>query len=128
MDNIGPTGSLDMYGLLRSMLQIRNTLDPECNVSPAEVMFGRPIRDAFSFVIRCTKFENPSIRPMWRDAWSAKENAMRARFARTSEALNAHSRAIPPLVICAKTSVDPIRTNGTERALSWMLETTNSTC
>ena len=99
MDNIGPTGSLDNDGLLRAMLQLRNTPDPDCNVSPAEVIFGRPIRDAFSFVNRCTKFENPSIRPMWREAWSAKENAMRARFARTSEALNAHSRALPPLVI-----------------------------
>ena len=64
MDNIGPTGSLDNDGLLRAMLQLRNTPDPDCNVSPAEVIFGRPIRDAFSFVNRCTKFENPSIRPM----------------------------------------------------------------
>ena len=105
MDNIGPTGSLDNDGLLRAKLQLRNTPDPDCNVSPAEVIFGRPIRDAFSFVNRCTKIENPSIRPMWREAWSAKENAMRARFARTSEALNAHSRALPPLVIGARVYV-----------------------
>ena len=39
--------------------------------------------------------ENPSIRPMWRDAWSAKETALPARFARTSEALNTHWRALP---------------------------------
>ena len=105
MDTICPTGSLDNDGLLRAMLQLRNTPDPDCNVSPAEVIFGRSIRDAFSFVNRCTKFENPSIRPMSRDAWSAKENAMRARFARTSETLNADLRALPQLMIGARVYV-----------------------
>ena len=66
MDNLGLTGSLENDGLLRAMLQLRNTPDPDCNVSPAEVIFGRPTRHAFSFVNRCTKFDNPLIRPMWR--------------------------------------------------------------
>ncbi|KAI0212701.1 hypothetical protein LSAT2_002356 [Lamellibrachia satsuma] len=30
MDNIGPTGSLDNDGMLRAMLQLRNTPDPDC--------------------------------------------------------------------------------------------------
>ena len=86
----------------RAMLQLRNTLDTDCNVSAAEVIFDRPIRHVFSFVNRCTQFANPSIRPMLRDSWSAKDNAMRARFARTYEALNARPRALPPLVVGAR--------------------------
>ncbi|XP_057302761.1 uncharacterized protein K02A2.6-like [Hydractinia symbiolongicarpus] len=56
MENINPNGSLDNDGFLRALLQVRNTPDPDCNISPAEVVFGRPIRDAFSFVNRQAKF------------------------------------------------------------------------
>ena len=44
---VGPTGSLNNEGLLRAILQARNTPDPDCNISPTQVVFGRPIRDAF---------------------------------------------------------------------------------
>ena len=37
---------------LRGMLQLRNTPDPDCKLSPAQILFGRPLRDAFSFVDR----------------------------------------------------------------------------
>ena len=99
MDNIKPNGSLDNDAFLRALLQIRNTPDPDCNISPAEVVFGRPIRDAFSFVNRQAKFTNPSVRPSWREAWEKREEAMRVRFSRTSELLNAHAHRLPPLVI-----------------------------
>ena len=99
MENIGPTGSLDNDNFLRAMLQIRNTHDPDCNISPAEIVFGRPIRDAFSFVNRCSKFSNPSVHPEWRKAWSLKEKAMRCRMTRTCEKLNEHTRQLQPLQI-----------------------------
>ena len=71
--NVGPTGSLDTDKLLRALLQMRNTPDPDCNLSPAQILFGRPIRDAFSFANRLEKFSNPAVMPMWREAWAAKE-------------------------------------------------------
>ena len=49
MDNVCTTGSLNNDGLLHALLQTRNTSDPDCNISPAQVVFGRPIHDAFSF-------------------------------------------------------------------------------
>jgi hypothetical protein len=97
MDNVGPTGSLDNDGLLRALLQLRNTPDPDCNISPAEIVFGRPIRDAFSFISRQNKFTNPSIRPTWREAWALKEDAMKSRMTNQLEALNAHARPLKPL-------------------------------
>ena len=81
------------------MLQLRNTPDPDCNVSPAQIIFGRPIRDAFSFTNRLEKFSNPSVSPLWREAWASKEAALRTRFTRTSESLNEHVKALPPLSI-----------------------------
>lgn len=94
MDNVGPTGSLNNDGLLQALLQVCNTPDSDCNISPAEIVFGRPLRDTFSFVSHQAKFRNPSIRPTWREAWSLKECAMRARFTRSSDSLDLHARPL----------------------------------
>ena len=32
---------------LRAILQLRNSPDPDCNLFPAQIIFGRPLRDAF---------------------------------------------------------------------------------
>ena len=99
LSNTGPTGSLDNDGFLRAMLQLRNSPDPDCNISPAQIIFGRPIRDEFSFVNRLEKFSNPNIRPLWRQAWAAKEDALRTRMTRSTEILRAHSRTLRPLQV-----------------------------
>ena len=80
------------------MLQLRNSPDPECKLSPAQILFGRPLRDAFSFLNRCSKFDNQHINPIWREAWQSKEKALRTRFARTAEKLNVSSRELPKLI------------------------------
>ena len=102
MSNTGPTGSLDHDRFLRAMLQLRNTPDPDCNISPAQIVFGRPLRDTLSFVNRLEKFSNPHVRPRWRQAWAAKEQALRSRLTRTTESLTAHSRPLRPLALGQK--------------------------
>ena len=97
MDNIGPNGSLNNDNFLRAILATRNTPDPDCKISPAEILFGRPLRDAFSFVNRLNKFESPIIRATWRESWSHKEEAMKTRYTRTMESLNRSARNLPPL-------------------------------
>ena len=97
MDNIGPHGSLNNDNFLRAILSLRNTPDPDCKISPAEVLFGRPLRDAFSFATHLNKFENPAIRPAWKEAWSQKEEAMKTRYARSMESLNQCARDLPQL-------------------------------
>lgn len=97
--NVGMSGSLDNDNFLRAMLQLRNTPDPDCKISPAEIIFGRPLRDSFAFLNRLEKFSNPAVRSTWREAWRLKEEALRARFAKTSEKLNETSKYLPPLQI-----------------------------
>ena len=79
-----------------SCLTLGNTPDPDCNLSPAEIIFGRPLRDTLTFVNRLEKYSNPHILLLWRDAWAAKEEALRTRIARTTESLRMHSRPIRP--------------------------------
>ena len=43
--NVGLCGTLNTDKFLRAILQLRNTPDPACGVSPAEIVFGRPLRD-----------------------------------------------------------------------------------
>ena len=44
-DNTDSHGSLDTDKFCRALLIHRNTPDPTTNVSPAEIVYGRPIRD-----------------------------------------------------------------------------------
>jgi hypothetical protein len=97
--NVNPNGTLDSDRFLRALLQQRNTPDPDCNVSPAQVVFGKPLRDSMSFANRLCKFSNPHIRPAWREAWSLKESSLRTRYAQSQEALNTHSRPALPLSV-----------------------------
>ena len=99
MSNTGPTVSLDHDRFLHAMLQLRNTPDPDCNLSPAQIIFGRPLRDTLSFVNNLEKFSNPHIRSLWRQAWTAKEEALRTRLTRTTESLTSHSSPLRPLTI-----------------------------
>ena len=78
-------------------MQMRNTSDPDCSISTAQIVFSRPIRDAFAFANRLVKFDNHHIRPLWRDAWAQKESAMRKRFFHSVEKLDGKTHSLPSL-------------------------------
>ncbi|CAJ1061303.1 uncharacterized protein LOC117484300 [Xyrichtys novacula] len=102
MSNTGPSGSLDHDRFLRAMIQLRNTPDPDCDLSPAQIIYGRPLRGSLSFVNRLEKFSDSRVRPLWRQAWAAKEDALRTRMSHTTESLRAHSRSLRPLALGAR--------------------------
>ena len=85
-------------GLLCALLQACNTPDPDCNNQHRWYLAG-PFALFFSFISRCINYNNPSIHPTWRDAWSQKEDAMRTRIPRCTEALDMHIRLLAPLSI-----------------------------
>ncbi|MEL6802241.1 MAG: DDE-type integrase/transposase/recombinase, partial [Bacteroidota bacterium] len=93
--NTGVSGSLNTDRFLRAMLQLRNTPDPDCGISPSEIVFGRQLRDNLSFA---SYNKRSTYSRRWQEAWEGKENALRARFVKTAEKLNQHSRDLPPLV------------------------------
>ena len=76
------------------MLAYRNTPDPVSRVSPAEIIFGRRIRDL-------TPAPPGQYLPhwTWRQTLEAREDALRVRHMRAHERLSEHTRVLPPLVI-----------------------------
>ena len=97
-DNVGPNGELNTDRVVCALLQHRNTLDRDCSLSPAEILFGRPLRDGMPLLKKSTMiFDNNHIREQWQESWTAKETAMRSRLVRNCENLEANSKELQPL-------------------------------
>ena len=97
-DNIGPDGTLDTEKFLQAILIKRNTPDPLTKISPAEIVFGRKLRDTIPRLDKSKNiFFNKRVTPTWTDAWEKKELAMRERHQGCQTRLGEHSKALPPL-------------------------------
>ena len=80
-NNIGSDGKLDTDKFIRALLIKRNTPDPVTKLSPADIIFGRKLRDTLPRINKKTNvFHNPSILPAWKNAWEEKERALRLRY------------------------------------------------
>lgn len=100
MDNIDANGDLDNDKVLRALLMKRNTPDPGCKLSPAEVLFGHPLRDSLSFISKDTDvFTNPEIAQKWKKTWQMKEESLRTQYIKSMERLDEHSKSLPPLKV-----------------------------
>ena len=76
MSNIDPNGDLNNDSFLRALLQLCNTLNPDFDLFPAEIVFGHLLRKAFSFVNRLATSSNRFIPRICGEAWRAKEDAL----------------------------------------------------
>ena len=98
MNNVGADGTLNNDAMVRALLTHRNTPDPGCKLSPAQILLGRPLRDTLPTISKEVMiFNNEEFQPQWRDAWRAKEEALKTRYVKTIENLNEHTRTLPPL-------------------------------
>ena len=69
---------LDTDNMVRALLMLRNTPDPICKLSPAEVLFGRRLRDTLPTISKeISTFNNPAIAEKWKEAWNLKEQSLK---------------------------------------------------
>ena len=71
--------------------------NPDCNISPAIIVFGQPIQDAFAFINRLEKFSNKHVPSIWKDVWEKKEEALHEGFHKSAGQLNEHAKELPKL-------------------------------
>lgn len=100
MDKVNYNGDLDNEKMVWALLIQRNTPDPGCNLSPAKVLFGYPLRDTLPLIHKdVDTFHNNQFANHSREAWSLKEQLLKTQYVKSLENLADHSHPLPPLTI-----------------------------
>ena len=90
MDNLGPSGSLDTDKFARAILMHRNQTDPTSGLSPAQVIFGRQLRDHLP--LQPEKFQP---RAEWRMEADQREKTYMKRHILKHEQLSTTAKNLP---------------------------------
>ncbi|XP_066933557.1 uncharacterized protein [Clytia hemisphaerica] len=98
-DNIAPNGNIDTESFTRAILQFRNTPDPSTGTSPAEVIFGRPLRDVLPVKPPTQLRTHDSVKPSWKHLWRLREEELLNRSAKQMDTLTERTRPLDPLHI-----------------------------
>ena len=93
-ENTGPNGKLDNSKVLRALLQHRNTPDPATGMSPAQVLFGRQIRDFIPVMPGKYKPQKE-----WKKMMRRREEALSKRHVKCMERLSEHTKRLLPLKV-----------------------------
>ena len=99
-DNSKSDGSPNWDKVIRALMQHRNTPDSEYNMSPAQLVLGRPIRDFLP--IKPGKF-SPS--EDWIDCRESRELALRKRLQRGAEKWPLSTKDLKPLSVGSRPGV-----------------------
>ena len=98
--NINDRGDLDTVAITRAMLEYRNTPDRDIGLSPAEMLYGRSLKDFLPS--KPDKFIQPqydNLRKEWKDVAEWREKALAKRGTKIMDKLNEHTNELPGLSV-----------------------------
>ena len=96
--NVAPDASVDTDNVVRALLHVRNTPDRDCKRSPAEILFGHPLKDTIPHIDKSVPiFAHSQFNTRWHNAWKAKEEAIHVRMGRRAEDMFDKGKAFDPL-------------------------------
>ena len=98
--NTSITGELDNVAVTRAMLQHRNTPDRDIGMSPAQLLYGRQLRDFLPG--KPQDYVRPrwsDLRQEWQDIAGWREQALARRCLKIKEKLSEHAKDLPPLSV-----------------------------
>ena len=67
--HVTKSGSLNVDAFVLAIMAHRNTPNPTTGLSPAEILYGRKLRDAFWFALDADRNSRSRMSPTWREAW-----------------------------------------------------------
>ena len=94
MNNLGPKGSLNTDKLCRALLVHRNNPDPRTGLSPAQIIFGKTLRDHLP-----APLSRHQPRPEWRLKAQQREAALTKGLSRMDEHYRTAAKDLPPLPV-----------------------------
>lgn len=98
--NAGPNGRLNTDRFMAALLQHRNTPLKDIGLSPAQLLYGRPMRDALPLTEQAL-----GVHPEWQQMAEDRENALAKRHVKTVERFNQVTRTLPALEVGEKVIV-----------------------
>jgi hypothetical protein len=94
LDNVGPRGDIANDRVARALLQHRNTPLQDIGLSPAQLLYGRALRDYLPSLAEANK-----IRPEWQMVAEDRERALAKRNNVNAERYNEHTKLLQELVL-----------------------------
>ena len=98
-DAVGPTGELDTVKLVKGLLQLRNTPDPDTGLSPAEMLLGRQLRDFVPAKPKPHITSSKDFQEVWKSVADWRELALAPRSAKLHDRLSQQTKELPPLEV-----------------------------